>query len=362
MYNPFNIQHCIMFKKNLLIIFYLLSVTVFSQKRIKPVNLSVKGDFTHEATSTIFPALWSGFQREAIYSYDLKNNHLAVGYVQQKTKKDKTTLTVYIYPKKEIDNQLLRDEFSAYGYALNQNSNKGTDLRPSFGSASNDHIKVNYIYSVFDHSMGRPDFFNGVKYTDKKSLISIYECGGWGFKIRVSSDNMTPDQLSELKDKTENYFGLLNIASKKTLPISQAPDIILSPVVKRDSMMINSTIIAAQAKIEWLATHLEKKELLTGFSDMNIESEVFAIEKMIEFYKAHEKDWKMDQDTKKYFDEMIRIADNGRIKDHIYEKYDRIINYDQGADKKDDYIQFKIDKNISEDTNQIFYKIFYKLE
>ncbi|REC73536.1 hypothetical protein DRF60_19370 [Chryseobacterium elymi] len=127
-------------------------------------------------------------------------------------------------------------------------------------------------------------------------------------------------------------------------------------------MMINSTIAAAQAKIEWLGTHLEKKELLTGFCDMNIESETFAIEKMIEFYKTHEKDWAMDRDTKKYFDEMIRIADNGKIKDHIYEKYNRLINYEQGAARKDDYIQFKIDKNISEDTNQILYKIFYKLE
>lgn len=351
-----------MIKKNLLIIFSLLFVTFFSQKRVKPINLAVKGDFTHEATSVIFPALWSGFQREEIYSYDLKNNHLAVGYVQQLTKKSKTTLTLYIYPKKYTDNQLLRDEFSSYEYALNQNSNKGTDLKPLFGSASNDQVKVNYIYSIFDHSMGQPDFFKGVKYTTKKSLLAIYECGGWDFKIRVSSDDMTYEQLEELKSKTENYFGLLAIASKKHLPIEKNPDIILSPVVKRDSMMINSTIRAAQAKTEWLGTHAEKKEMLTGFNDMNIESEVFAIEKMIEFYKAHEKDWPMDQDTKKYFDEMIRIADNGRIKDHIYDKYNRLINYEQGAAKRDDYIQFKIDKHVSEDTNQIFYKLFYKLE
>ncbi|WP_034726852.1 hypothetical protein [Chryseobacterium sp. JM1] len=355
-------QHPIMFRKNLLIIFSLVFATVFSQQRTQPAKLSAKGDYTHESTSTIFPALWSGFQREAIYSYDLKNNHVAVGYVQQTTKKNKTTLTLYIYPKKEIDNQLLRDEFSTYEYALNQNSNKGTDLKPSFGSASNEHLKVNYMYSIFNHSMGQPDFFKGVKYTDKKSLLAIYECGGWGFKIRISSDDMTSDQIAELKDKTENYFGLLNIASKRPLPISRTPDIVLSPVVKRDSMMINSTITAAQAKIEWLATHLEKKELLTGFNDMNVDSEVFAIEKMIDFYKKHEKDWTMDQDTKKYFDEMIRIADNGKIKDHIYEKYNRLINYEQGAARKDEYIQFRIDKNISEDTNQILYKIFYKLE
>ncbi|WP_254557676.1 hypothetical protein, partial [Salmonella enterica] len=86
-------------------------------------------------------------------------------------------------------------------------------------------------------------------------------------------------------------------------------------------MMINSTIAAAQSKIEWLGKNLEKRELLTGFNDMKIESEVYAIEKMLEFYKTHEKDWPMHDDTKKYFTEMLRIADNVRIKDHIYDKY-----------------------------------------
>lgn len=352
----------ILCRKNLLILFSFLFTTLFSQPRKQPVDLLIKGDFTHQATSVIFPPLWSGFQREAIYSYDMQNKHVAISYIQQSTKKNKTILTLYIYPRKSIDNQSLRDEFSSYEYALNQNSNKGTDIKPSFGSASNDQIKVNYIYSIFNHSMGERDFFKGVKYTDKMSLLSIYECGGWNFKIRISSDDMTQGQLAELKAKTEGYFCLLDIASKKPMPIEQTPDIILSPVVKRDSMMMYSTIAAAKAKIEWLGNHSEKKELLTGFNDMKIDSEVYAIEKMIAFYKAHEKDWPLHEDTKKYFTQMITIADNEKIKDHIYDKYNRLINYEEGEARKDEYIQFKTDKNISENTNEIVYKIYYKLE
>lgn len=351
-----------LFEKKLFITLSLLFITVFSQQRKKPIDLAIKGDFTHAATSVVFPTLWSGFQRVEISSYDLQNKHISVSYVQQKDKKTKTTLTLYLYPGRSIDNQILRDQFSSYEYALNQNSNKGTHLPPSFGSLTNDQVKVNYIYSIFDHSMGELNFFKGVKYTEKKSLLSIYECGGWNFKIRVSSDDMTKEQLAELKDKTENYFGVLSIASKRPLPIDKTPDIILSPLVKRDSMMIQATITAAQSKINWLGKNMEKKELLTGFNDMNIESEVYAIEKMLDFYKAHEKDWPLHHNTKKYFDEMLRIADNGRIKDHIYYKYNGVINYDEGAAKKDDYIQFRIDKNISEDTSELFYKIHYRLE
>lgn len=70
----------------------------------------------------------------------------------------------------------------------------------------------------------------------------------------------------------------------------------------------------------------------------------------------------MNPDTKKYFEEMTRIAENGRLKDHIYEKYHGVIDYPEGEARKADYIQFKIDKNISEDTNEIFYKIFYRLQ
>lgn len=349
-------------KKTLLIIFAFYSTLFLSQKRNEPINLQIKGDYTHISTSVIFPLLWFGFQREEIVSYDLQNKHIVVSYVQQKSKKSKTVLTLYIYPKKYVDNQLLRDEFAVYETVLNQNSNKSVDLKPMFGSISNDQVKVHYIYSIFDHAMGERDFFKGIKYTDKKSLLSIYECGGWGFKIRGSSDEMTNDQLSELKTKAETYFGVLDIATKKPLPISHTPDIILSPVLKRDSMMTNAVIASAYAKIKWLEENADKKELLTGFNDMNIESEVYAINKMIEFYKTHEKEWPMQEDTKKYFGEIIRLADNGKIKDYLYDRYNRLIRYDEGEAKKDKYLQFKTDKNITENTNEILYKIYYKLE
>lgn len=356
------IPHMTSLKKFSLIIFAFYSTLFLSQKRKEPANLQIKGDYTHLHTSAVFPLLWSGFQREEIVSYDLQNKHIVVSYVQQKSKKNKTVLTLYIYPKKYVDNQLLRDEFTIYETVLNQNSNKSVDLKPMFGSISNDKVKVNYIYSIFDHAMGERDFFKGVKYTDKKSLLSIYECGGWGFKIRGSSDEMTNDQLSELRTKAETYFGVLDIAAHKPLPISHTPDIILSPVIKRDSMMINAVIAAAESKIKWLGEHADKKELLTGFNDMNIESEVYATNKMIEFYKTHEKEWPMHEDTKKYFGEMIRIADNGKIKDYLYDRYNRLIRYDEGEAKKDEYLQFKTDKNITENTNEILYKIYYKID
>lgn len=348
--------------KNLLLFFFFIFSLFFSQNRKQPVDLKIKGDYTHAATKTNFPELWSGFQREAVISYDMKNSHVGVSYIQQTSKKSRTVLTIYLYPKKYIDNQILRDEFYSYDYALNQNSNNNVEIKPSFGNISNNDLKVSYIYSVFKNAMGQSDFFNGVKYVNKNSLLSIYECGGWTFKIRVSSDEMTDDQLKELKDKVENYFGVLNVASVKTLPIDTVPDIVLSASVKRDSMMMHAASEAAKAKIVYLSQNLEKKEVLTGFNDMKIDSEIYSIEKMIEYYKTHEKNWPINSDTKKYFDEMTRIAENGRLKDHIYEKYHGLIDYPDGESRKADYIQFKIDKNISEDTNEIFYKIFYKLE
>lgn len=349
-------------KKIYSLFFCLMVISVFAQIRKTPLDLKAKGDYKHLSSKTDFPELWAGFQREQVISYDMKNDHIAVTYVQQTSKKNKTVLTLYLYPDKYIDNQQLRDSFYAYQYALNQNSDKNVEIKPSFGSLSNENLKVNYIYTIFRNAMGQADFFKGVKYVDKNSLISIYECGGWVFKTRVSSDEMSTEQLKELKDKVENYFGILNVASLKNLPQDRIPDIMLSATVKRDSMMIHATSFAAQSKIEWLAKNLEKKEMLTGFNDMKIDSEVFATEKMIDFYKTHEKDWTVSGDTKKYFEEMIRIAQHGRLKDHIFEKYHGLIDYPEGESRKADYIQFKIDKDISENTNEIFYKIFFTLD
>lgn len=351
-----------MFRKNLLFFFCFLSAIFFSQKPQKAVDLKVTDDYKHQWTNTNFPVLWVGFTRETVRSYDSKNQNMGISYIQQKSKKNKTVLSIYIYPQNEIDNHLLRDEFLSYEYALNQNSSPGVDLKPSFGELSNEKFKVNYVYSIFSNSLGQADFFKGVKYVDKQSLLAIYECGGWRFKIRVTSDDMTKEQLQELKQKAETYFEVLNVATIKPLPINDAPDIVLSPVVKRDSMMANATIVAAQSKIEWLKKNLDAKEVSTGFSDMKIDSEVYAIEKMIEFYKLHKNDWEMSPETEKYFTEMTSIVDNNRTKDHIYEKFHSVIDYPEGESKKESYVQFKIDKDISENTNEIFYKIFYKLE
>lgn len=235
-------------------------------------------------------------------------------------------------------------------------------MNPSFGTLSGDSLKISYIYSVFQNTTGPPDFFKGVKYVNKNALLSIYECGGWTFKIRASSDDMSPEQLKALKDKTESYFGVLQVAYKKPFPINKVPDILLSASVKRDSMMTHAVSEAAKAKIVYLSKNLEKREVLTGFHDMKIDSEVYAIERMLDYFQAHEKEWPVPAATKKYFGEMISIARNGRLEDHIYEIYHGLIDYPEGELRKADYLQFKIDKNISEDTNEIFHKIFYTMD
>lgn len=343
-------------------LFCLLSALGFCQNGSQPTELKIKGDYTHPVTKTVLPEFWAGFQRHSIVSYNAAGTNVGISYIQQSSKKSKTVLSLYIYPKKYIDNQMLRDEFYSYDYALNQNSKDHVEIQPSFGRLSGDSLTVSYIYSVFQSTMGQPDFFKGVKYINKNALLSIYECGGWTFKIRASSDDMTPEQLKGLKDKAEHYFGVLHVASVKPLPIDKVPDIILSASVKRDSMMVHAISEAAKAKIVYLSKNLRKKEILTGFHDMKIDSEVYALEKMLEYFHSHEKDWPIHPDTRKYFDEMTRIAGNGKLKDHIYEMYHGLIDYPAGETGKADYIQFKIDKNISEDTNETFYKIFYNME
>ncbi|WP_435523054.1 hypothetical protein [Chryseobacterium indoltheticum] len=49
--------------------------------------------------------------REVVRTFDSKNQNMAISYVQKQSKKSKTVLTIYIYPKNEINNQTLRDEF-----------------------------------------------------------------------------------------------------------------------------------------------------------------------------------------------------------------------------------------------------------
>ncbi|WP_146943990.1 hypothetical protein [Chryseobacterium hagamense] len=56
---------------------------------------------------------------------------------------------------------------------------------------------------------------------------------------------------------------------------------------------------------------------------------------------------------------MIRVARNGKLKDCMYEMYHGLIDYPERELQKADCIQFKADKNITEDANEILYIIFY---
>jgi len=351
-----------MFRKNLFFSFCFISVIIFSQQNQKPVDLKVKEDFTHQWTKTVFPKLWAGFKRETVRSYDSKNKNMGISYVQKQSKKNKTVLTIYIYPKNEINNQTLRDEFLSYWVAINRNSQTHVEMKPLFGKISNDKLNVHYIYSLFKNSMVEADFFNGVRPVEKNSLLAIYESGGWTFKIRISSDEMSNEQLMDLKQKTENYFSVLDIAATKTLPVNDSPDILLSPVVKRDSMMTKATLVAAEAKIDWLKNNSDIKDIMTGFNDMQIESEVYATEKMLEFYKANKNNWEQTSETKKYFEDLIVISDNKLTKHYIYDKNMGVIDYPEGETYKTSYAEFKKNHKISDELDIIYFKLFYNLE
>jgi hypothetical protein len=65
-----------------LLLFFSITI-VFSQKRQQPLELKVKGDYKHEATQTLFPELWSGFQREGVTSYDAAETNVGVSYIQK---------------------------------------------------------------------------------------------------------------------------------------------------------------------------------------------------------------------------------------------------------------------------------------
>jgi len=173
---------------------------------------------------------------------------------------------------------------------------------------------------------------------------------------------MSNEQLLDLKQKTENYFSVLDIAATKTLPVNESPDILLSPIVKRDSMMTKAILAAAGAKIEWLKNNSDTKEIKTGFHDMQIESEVYATEKMLDFYKTNKNKWEATAETKKYFDDLMVISDNKLMTIYIYDKNMGVIDYPEGEAYKTSYAKFKTDHKISKELDEILYKLFYNLD
>ena len=342
-----------------LLFFLIIPLLSFSQMREKPVLFPHKGDYIHVFSKFSFPESWRGFNREELVSYDQKNYNIGSTYLLKEGKKIVAKINIYIYPS-EATNENLREQFNAFKIVVNRNATNAPNLIPEFVKLKSDKIVVSGIRSSFDYNIMIPDFFKGQKEQKNSSMFSLYDCGLWNIKFRMTSEKYDATKLKEFEQSFVNSFKLLEIADNNAFDNKTKVNIVISKTAQRDSLMLKSIITEAEAKKEWLSKNKSINELSSGVNDFDIEASVYALEELVKFYETNKDKWTATDETKQYLEEISRIVKSNKIKDFVYDRTEGVVIYDEGEKNKSDYYDFKLKSDINEATKELMYKIYYE--
>lgn len=327
--------------------------------REKPLLFSHKEDYIHVFSKFSFPENWQGFNREELVSYDQKNYNIGSTYLLKEGKKIVAKINIYIYPS-EATNENLREQFNAFKTVINRNATNVPILIPEFVKLKSDKIVVSGIRCSFDYNIMIPDFFKGQKEQKNSSLFSLYDCGLWNIKFRMTSEKYDATKLKEFEQSFVNSFKLLEIADNNAFDNKTKVNIVISKTAQRDSLMLKSIIKEAEAKKEWLSKNKSINELSSGVNDFDIEASVYALEELVKFYETNKDKWTATDETKQYLEEISRIVKSNKTKDFVYDRTEGVVIYDEGEKNKSDYYDFKLKSDINEATKELMYKIYYE--
>lgn len=342
-------------------LFFLLSIFVssffLSQVRKQPLEIKSKTDFTHSSTKSVFPETLLGYKRKLLVSYDEKNYNIGSSYELKEGKKT-SIISVYLYPA-EVSNENLREQYASFTVAIDRNSQNKPVLKPEMIQLKSENAIVNGIMTVFPYQTLLPDFFKGVKTQDHQSLLSVYDAGKWNIKFRVTSEFEDSDRLRVIERSLVDYFKPIAIAEAFSLKNSGTPDIVISKTAQRDSLMLKSTIAEAEAKKNWLGENKTEAELMLGLSDFEMDSHVFALKEKLNFYKENKGKLEETEPTRKYFESLELIFDNGFMEDYIFKKSFGVVKYPEGESRRAVYNEFIQKHEIPEEVDELLFKIYF---
>lgn len=239
-------------------IFILTSQVVFAQSTGSPRLLPVKGIYTHSQTKTEFPKNLIGYERTELYSFDRKKTNIGATY---KSKDKKTIVSVYLYPAGEGSEDRLKNEYLSALNEIAMSSRKGVIANQGITYYKKDGYKVNGISAEV----------KDVK-TNLKSHLSVFECGKWFLKLRITPGSLDSTRVSNLKNEILDEFTPTELV--KQSPFDSKATIYFAPAAFADSLMLVSAMGGAFKKVQWALENVDSLERSAGFPGLYLELHV----------------------------------------------------------------------------------------
>lgn len=286
----------------ILILVLFIGINGYTQIRNSPKQLKFKEIFYHSESKTKFPKIIEKYNLTEVYSFDKKDKNVSVKYENENTQ-----INIYIYPDEVGIEGRLRNSFLSTYNAIFNNDKEIKNLK------------------IINHK-GEKYICNGIRGISKNennenSLLTMFECGTWMFKIRISSSELSNQDLIELEKEITKKIDPSKLTGLKLFNLRG--DIILSKLAMKDSTLLVSTLGYAYKKFEWLIKNLDENEKYSGFQDLYIDMHKEALKQFVSF--EHEHKFSSSEPTKEYLKKLNQIIDSPFFNEFLMEEYNYIL-------------------------------------
>jgi len=328
-------------KKTIFFLILLCSIipSSYAQKKIK-----AKGNYIHPSTNFVFPTQLDNFGREGIYYFDTKKENIGVVYENRNTR---TTITFYIYPAGIADEYRLRSEF----------------LKSLQEIANNTRTQINAYYQPVQYEGEYIcNGFNAV-IEDKHhyNSLTVYECGRWFFKIRITSDGLEPLQLFDFEQQLIKHFEPSQLTALNPFKVKASLNIV--PGTLRDSVFFGSALAFAIEKAKWAVDSVFEKERASGFPSIHLGMHVAALKAFLNYRDEKCSACFITAETQAMLNELQEVSDNGFLEEFVLDQYDTLLRLDDYIIEEEDwenYLKWKNNRiSLFDLTKKIFSVVHY---
>lgn len=328
--------------KQLIILTLILTISQLSQAQ-KPKLIKSKKDFFHYSSGLNFPLKIDEYARVDIYSFDKKKNDIGVTYKNSITNGE-TTFTIYVYQAGDGTEDRLRHEYLNSMQSIANFSANGINATQHAVSHKKSGYKINGFKAEINENKS-------------KSSLSVFECGGWFFKIRISSETQDIEMLNKLESDLLKFFEPTNLVRKKHL--DPKASIYFSKTAFVDSLMLGCSMASAYGKLGWAMENIDSLERASGFPGIYLDLHITALREMVKFEQEHLNFSKTER-TEKYLNELKSIIDNGFVEEFVMDQYNMVLKVpDNLIDDFESYQNWKLDNPISINLHEKFYVISF---
>lgn len=284
-----------------LLLLFALALLVCQLQAQSPKKIKAKGDYVHASTSAVFPLQLGDYHRDKLYSFDKKKEN--VGSVYESVNKQ-TVLSVYLYPAGNGYDRRIHNEYAGLIQEL-ADIHGGIDAISNVVSYQKDGFKVNGLKSVYTS-------------TGKNESLTLYECGKWWFKMRITSSDLDTCQMSQLEKSVMDYFVPTNYV--KNDPLNVKFDVHVAPAAFCDSLTLCCALGSIFGELQWIDENVDSLELISGFPSLYLEAQMASVEGFVKAEKDHP-DLNGGEDIHHELEQLNKIIENGFLEEYLIDQY-----------------------------------------